>query len=229
MHTKFCSATQNTKYMAYKSNNRDQIIQAAKELFNLHGAANVGTNRIAAHIGISPGNLYYHFENKEEIIRSIFPEINQATTLALVATDEHGNFEDVLINGLQNWMNVVWDYRFFYGNLVQILRNDPLLQQQYLIRREATLVFLKHTILNAGSELPENNPPIDETTAEFLSTNIWIIALNWIRYLQIGKADADITKNEIKQGAQQIFSVLSPFLDAETKRKITENFSRQKT
>ncbi|USG62068.1 TetR/AcrR family transcriptional regulator [Sneathiella marina] len=207
--------------MTSKSSNKGKIIQAAKELFNLHGAANVGTNKIAAHLGISPGNLYYHFKNKEEIIRSIFPEINQATTQALAAADEQETFEDILINGLQNWMTVVWDYRFFYGNLVQILRNDPLLQEQYLLRREATLAFLKHTILTAGSKLPANDPPLDESTAEYLATNIWIIALNWIRYLQIGKSDKDITKNEIEQGAQQIYMVLSPYLDAETKQRIT--------
>lgn len=215
------------KNMSSKSNNKEKIIRAAKELFNLHGAANVGTNKIAAYLGISPGNLYYHFKNKEEIIRSIFPEINQATTLALASDNEQELFEDILVNGLQNWMNVVWDYRFFYGNLVQILRNDPLLQEQYLVRREATLVFLKHTILNARSKLPTNDPPLDETTAEFLATNIWIIALNWIRYLQIGKSDTDITKSEIEQGAQQIFAVLSPHLDVETKRRITEKLSIQ--
>lgn len=213
--------------MTSRTNTKEKIIQAAKELFNLHGAANVGTNKIAAHLGISPGNLYYHFKNKEEIIRSIFPEINQATTFALVVDDKQELFEDILINGLRSWMSVVWDYRFFYGNLVQILRNDPLLQEQYLVRREATLAFLKYTILNTGSKLPSNDPPVDDSAAEILATNIWIIALNWIRYLQIGKSDINITKSEIEQGAQQIYAVLSPYLDAETNRRIIRKLSLQ--
>ncbi|MGL5986966.1 MAG: TetR/AcrR family transcriptional regulator, partial [Burkholderiales bacterium] len=50
----------------------DRIIQASLELFNEHGERAITTNHIAAHLGISPGNLYYHFRNKEEIIYQIF-------------------------------------------------------------------------------------------------------------------------------------------------------------
>lgn len=50
---------------------RDRIIHSATELFNDQGERNITTNHIAAHLGISPGNLYYHFRNKEDIIHSI--------------------------------------------------------------------------------------------------------------------------------------------------------------
>ncbi len=51
---------------------RDKIVYAALELFNQHGERNITTNHIADHIEISPGNLYYHFRNKQEIVREIF-------------------------------------------------------------------------------------------------------------------------------------------------------------
>ena len=51
---------------------KDKIIQASIELFNLLGERNVSTNHIAAHLNISPGNLYYHYRNKDDIIRSIY-------------------------------------------------------------------------------------------------------------------------------------------------------------
>ncbi len=38
-------------------NTRQRIVQAALELFNQQGERQVTTNHIAAHLGISPGNL----------------------------------------------------------------------------------------------------------------------------------------------------------------------------
>ncbi|MGE8356801.1 MAG: TetR/AcrR family transcriptional regulator [Microvirgula sp.] len=50
----------------------DRIVSESLALFNEHGERTITTNHIAAHLGISPGNLYYHFRNKEEIVYQIF-------------------------------------------------------------------------------------------------------------------------------------------------------------
>ena len=50
---------------------KDKIITTAIKLFTLHGTQAISTNHIAKEMGISPGNLYYHFRNKNDIIRSI--------------------------------------------------------------------------------------------------------------------------------------------------------------
>ena len=55
--------------------NRQRIIDAALMLFNDQGTGAVSTNHIADAAGISPGNLYYHFRNKEEIIRVLFERL----------------------------------------------------------------------------------------------------------------------------------------------------------
>ncbi|MFD1638217.1 TetR/AcrR family transcriptional regulator [Evansella tamaricis] len=54
-----------------KTKTKDKITETAIELFNEHGTSQVSTNHIAEKMGISTGNLYYHFKNKEEIIREI--------------------------------------------------------------------------------------------------------------------------------------------------------------
>ena len=51
-----------------KQNTYQRIIESALVLFNEEGERNISTNHISAHLGISPGNLYYHFRNKDEII-----------------------------------------------------------------------------------------------------------------------------------------------------------------
>ena len=60
--------------MAPRAKTRDRIIEASLALFNAQGERNVTTNHIAAHLGISPGNLYYHFRNKQAIIAELFAQ-----------------------------------------------------------------------------------------------------------------------------------------------------------
>ncbi len=206
--------------------NREKIILAAKDLFNEHGAANVGTNRIAAHLGISPGNLYYHFKNKEEIIRAIFPEINLATEQALTIQQQGLPPEAQLVKIVKSWMSVVWEYRFFYGNMVQLLRNDPELQSLYVARRKLTLAFLKSAFLEASKQRHDGVPKLSDEDAKMLSINVWIIALNWIRFLQVEKSDDEITQAEITSGAFQIFAIIAPYMEAETRQAMEDELKK---
>ena len=59
-------------------NTYNRIIENSLILFNEQGERNISTNHIAAHLGISPGNLYYHFKNKDEIIVQLFKRYSNA-------------------------------------------------------------------------------------------------------------------------------------------------------
>jgi AcrR family transcriptional regulator len=54
---------------------KSRILDAALALFNERGTSNVTTNHIAEALGMSPGNLYYHYRNKAEIVRGLFARI----------------------------------------------------------------------------------------------------------------------------------------------------------
>src|SRR5215210_4307966 len=55
-----------------KGSTKERVLGAALRLFNEKGTAAVSTNHIAEAAGISPGNLYYHYRNKEEIIAGLW-------------------------------------------------------------------------------------------------------------------------------------------------------------
>ena len=103
---------------------KDRIIQAAVELFNAQGEQNVTTNHIAAHLSMSPGNLYYHFRNKEDIIRAIL--FNYARDLEEHFSRYHAGPDSLQtsIVHLERVMLVMWNYRFLYHNLPDILARD---------------------------------------------------------------------------------------------------------
>ena len=53
---------------------REKILDVSLQLFNEKKASNVSTVQISAAMKISPGNLYYYFANKEELIRCLWRE-----------------------------------------------------------------------------------------------------------------------------------------------------------
>lgn len=53
------------------STTREQIVEAADDLFYRRGYENTSFSDIAAVVGISRGNFYYHFKTKDEILDAV--------------------------------------------------------------------------------------------------------------------------------------------------------------
>ncbi len=50
---------------------RDRILEQARLLFNQRGYGNVPTGMLAEHLGMSEGNLWYHFKNKHSLLEAL--------------------------------------------------------------------------------------------------------------------------------------------------------------
>ncbi|MDT8423127.1 MAG: TetR/AcrR family transcriptional regulator [Desulfuromonadales bacterium] len=73
-----------------KKEKRTALLQAALKLFTEHGFHGASTAQIAKHAGVASGTLFFHFNSKEELIHTLFREV-QAKILSRInesLTDE---------------------------------------------------------------------------------------------------------------------------------------------
>ena len=77
-----------------KRRTRERILEVSLELFNRFGEPNVTTSFIADELGISPGNLYYHYPAKDELINALFGHYEAELNELLAAADNVRNVED---------------------------------------------------------------------------------------------------------------------------------------
>jgi len=209
--TERASARRTTTTRAIPVGNRARIIEASLELFNEHGAHVVSTNHIAAHLSISPGNLYYHFANRAEIIRAIFPQAVEAVHSALpVSPDREITAADVGTYHLTG-IETLWRFRFLFRDLGELVSDDPLLTQSRIeLQRWLIGQFnvLLERLIKQGQmrrpEVPEDLPRI--------ATNAYILWTNWIRHLTDLRGKIDVRYCDITEGASHGFLSFAPYL-----------------
>ena len=110
---------------------RQRILDASLAMFNEQGEPNVTTNHIADELEISPGNLYYHFRNKDDIIEQLFQRYEERMDSALLAPEGRlPNLEDIWLQ-LHLVFECIWEYRFLYRDLVDILSRNRHLRLRF--------------------------------------------------------------------------------------------------
>jgi AcrR family transcriptional regulator len=191
-----------------KTDTKTRILDTALALFNERGSANVTTNHIAEAMGISPGNLYYHFRNKAEIVRSLFQRIMagwaenytppkaRPPTFRTMDAMAAGNFE------------IQWQYRFFFRDLTMLLAADDELAAQYRGNRETgianTHTLLRHFI-SAGLMAPTDKRTLDEITQL-----LWLVGDFWLVFRDAG--GGEITPADMDEGVRLFRRILSPHI-----------------
>ncbi|MCS0332849.1 TetR/AcrR family transcriptional regulator [Vibrio diabolicus] len=186
---------------------RDKIVYAALELFNQHGERNITTNHIADYIEISPGNLYYHFRNKQEIVREIFALYSAELLERFTPIQGSQESLTMLKSYLDSIFTLMWKYRFFYANLPEILSRDEQLHEQYIDVQEklqANLIaimqeFVSLKLLN-----------VDQQQLKSLVCTLHLIACSWLAYQSAMASKTSITEQMVKQGMLQMLNVVKP-------------------
>lgn len=192
---------------------KDRIILASLDLFNEKGERNISTNHIAAHLNMSPGNLYYHFRNKNDIIYEIFKNYQILVETYLTIPDNRAVQLKDLIGYLDAVFNGLWAYRFLHRDLEHLLASDSRLRAEY---RTFTLHCLK-SIENIAKALEDSDicRPLDKYQRESNALNIWLIVTNWMTFLKTVHEEGDergVNQTAIKHGVYLVLDFLKSFI-----------------
>ena len=180
---------------------------------------NVTTNHIAAHLGISPGNLYYHFRNKEEIIHSIFDEYASDLRIRFQPQAEFDATAESLLQYLDAVFILMWRYRFFYANLPDILRRDENLQTKYLEAQEnlhQNMMVLMQSFRDSGLL------DLEEKEILSLTNTLKLVASSWICYQTTQAPGAKVTKAVVYQGVLQMLSIVRPLTTEKGRERVSQ-------
>jgi AcrR family transcriptional regulator len=190
-------------------NTRERILDIALRLFNEAGTDAVSTNHIAAALGISPGNLYYHFSNKEEIIRAIFERLFATWDTDLTLPSHRAPVLDDVQRLVHDNFKIMWKYRFVYRELAALLRRDPKLRSHYeAVRQRGFSDFrqLFAEFVTAGVLAPPDGP--DEVTR--LAELCWLISEFWLPSVEVSGQAVD--SEAMRHGVELMMQVLRPYI-----------------
>lgn len=188
---------------------RERILDTALDLFNESGTAAISTNHIAAACGISPGNLYYHFRNKEEIIRALFERLFARWDGSdTEAGDSLPTLADVMliVRASFSWL---WDYRFIYRELIALLRRDEELKRRWVEVRARGFAGFRELVdfFVAAGVLRQ---PTDAEEVTRLAELIWLISEFWPASVEVSGNTLDT--EQLERGVALMLLVLQPYM-----------------
>jgi AcrR family transcriptional regulator len=126
----------------YLQNRRDQILDAAIEVFARNGYERTNVSDIAGTAGIAKGTIYLYFKSKEEIFDAILTERSFVPLLAELTVDHQAPFEEVLQSLIENYLD-------FVENHLQILH--MAIAEAYRFPAHADILYQQ--IVLKGSEI----------------------------------------------------------------------------
>ena len=134
------------------------ILETALKLFNESNTQTATTNHIAKAMNISPGNLHYHYKNREEIIRKLYMQLREEMSLSveeLPKTIKDLNEHEKLL------IEVQWKYRFFFRELLFLFSRDAELQKMYiednLAHRGRIKMVMQNLVANDELQIDDDN------------------------------------------------------------------------
>lgn len=198
----------------------ERIQAAALQLFNRFGEPNVATTLIASDMGISPGNLFYHYASKEALVNALFDSYQAEMRVLLPAATDVRDLEHSWFF-MHSLFELVWCYRFIYRDL-----NDLLSKNRHLEDQMKDILSLKETAfaqllaqLGAAKLLQQNASERMHCATHMVVLLTWWLSYEYVRNPRHALEDANAQQG-VLHGAQQVLSLMLPYLSPAPKAQL---------
>lgn len=188
---------------------RQRILDATLGLYNEQGEPNVSTSLIAAELGISAGNLHYHFRKKDQLSAALLEQfVAELDGLLPPEGWRAENVEDVWFL-LHVILETLWKYRFLFRDLSGIMARDRRAGARLAVVFERSVqaargiclgLVERDALLATGAEL------------DALSTNIAVVSLYWLSFESARHPRREATGAGMARGVYQVLMLVAPFL-----------------
>ncbi len=191
----------------------ERILEVTLDLFNRFGEPNVSTTLISAELKISPGNLYYHYPAKEELVNALFNRYEQGLTELLGASDGVHDVEDAWFF-LHSLFELIWKFRFLYRDLNDLLSNNRRLEThfQWVLHQKTQAVRRLLDGMSASGVLH-----IDARERETTSTSMVVVLTYWLSFEYVlnprQAMEPESAGVALLRGASHVLQLLVPYLE----------------
>lgn len=189
-------------------NTKEKIIHTSISLFNENGERAITTNHIASSLGMSPGNLYYHFKNKEDIIRHIFALYRDHLSTHFRPIDKDDDAFSHLTAYLDSLFELMWRFHFFYDNLGDILSRDTDLKQAYIDFQLELLEQVRNVILGLRDK---GMIAIDEQDVTELAHTLKLTVSFWTPYIKARRPSGSLAEQDIYYGILKVLALFRAY------------------
>ncbi len=208
--------------MAKKAPRRtaERILEVTLELFNRFGEPNVSTTLISAELGISPGNLYYHYPAKDELINSLFDRYEKALGELLGASDGVRNVEDAWFF-LHSLFEIIWEYRFLYRDLNDLLSKNRMLETHFqdVLKNKTRSIRSLLAALSRNSAVTMDAREMEPTADSMVVVLTYWLSFEYVRDPRHALEPAN-AQQALMRGAHHVLHLLAPYLETSQRQHL---------
>ena len=205
-----------------KISTREVIVKRAVEMFSEHGVEAIPLYKVAADLGISPGNLTYYFPNKTALLRELVARLDQDLA-ALIEGQNDPTDPDNVAGLLTDIFRLMWSNRYFFSATLAIAQIESDFTKDYFRVRSKVRTLTKQVLqktIDDGHMRAVRAP----NTIDLLADNLWSVWVDCINTVQLEEMGGTVSDNRaIYVCAVHHVSVLEPYCSAAFARRMFMN------